>query len=418
MRPVCLLLVLVALLAGCRGAEEASVPPEPVANSAPTALVVRGGRLVEIDARTLEPLPGRAVHLQGHNGAIAMAPDGSRVAVGGAKSVRIVDLTDFDVVADLPKPHGYSRVVSWGDPDRIIVASEVHRQDRVDVLVLEAASGRLLSRRPFDTDFGSPFAAEATAGTVAFLLHPPIGLGSTRLVQTDAEGRSRLVRLERIISGVEYPDGVPAARFIWPALALNADGTRAYVVGAGDLVAEVDLKDGSVDYHELEPSASLAGRLWNWLEPTADAKSSDRTQLGALWLGDGQLAIHGLRTVATVDGEATEALGFRLVDTAEWSTRMVDPEVVSLDRSGGLVLAWGDLWDSGTGLRAYDLRGESVFQVLDDRPIESVTIVGARALARLAGEGRTVVVDLEDGRVVGATMKPALIPSRVVPVDR
>jgi hypothetical protein len=413
-RSVCLLLVLVVLLAACRDAEESSVGPERTAVSAQTVLVVRGGRLVEVDARTLEPLPGRGVHLRGHNGAGAVAPDGLRVAVGGWKSVRIVNLTRFEVAADLPKPHGYSAVVSWGHPRRIVVVSEVFRRNRVDVLVLDAGSGRMLSRRAFAAEDGSPLVAQTANGAVAFLLRPRTGIGPTRLVHTDAEGRSRLVRLDQIASGVEYPDGIPAARFVWPALALDADGTRAFVVGANDLVAEVDLAHGHVEYHALEPSLSLAARLRSWLEPSAEAKSSDRTQVGALWLGDGRLALYGYRTTAIADGEVTEARGFRLVDTADWSVEMVDDEVVSLDRTGDVVLAWADFWENGTGLRAYDLSGERLFHVLGERPVETVAVVGARALVKLADGKRTVAIDLGSGRAAPEPLRSALIPSQVV----
>ena len=415
-RRICLLLGLVLLLAACRDAEEASVRPEPATAADLTALVVRGGRLAEIDARTLKPLPGRALHLSGHNGGIGMAPDGSRVAVGGSKSVRIVDLARLEVVAELPKPHGYSTLVSWAGSRRIVVVNEVFRRNRVDVLVLDVESGRLLSR-PFAAEDGSSFAAESANGAVAFLLHPPAGIGPTRLVHTDRNGRTRLVHLDRILSGVEYPRGFPNARFVWPTLALDSDGAHAYVVGAADLVADVDLESGSVAYHPLEPSLSLAARLRNWLEPSAEAKASDRTEVGALWLGDNRLAVYGYRTVATVDGEVTEALGFRLVDTTDWSVRTVDADVGSLERSGDLILGWGNLWERRTGLRAYDLGGEGVFHVLRDLPIEAVSVVGHRALVKLAVGKRTVAVDLESGRVVPAPVRPSLIPSRVVTLD-
>ena len=414
MRSFCFLLVLTLSLAACSGDEQAPVRPEPAKASPPAALVVRGGRLAEIDARTLEPLPGRAVHLGGHNGDIAMSPDGSRVAVGGWKSVRIVDLARFEVVADLPKPHGYSRAVSWGQRGRIVVVSEVYRRNRVEVLVFETDSGRLLARRPFAAQDGSFFAAEVAHGTVAFLLQPFAGIGPTRLVYTDAQGRPRLIGLERIVSGIEYLGGTPAARVIWPALTLDADGGRAYVAGAGDLVADVDLQRRRVEYHELIPALSLAARVRNWLEPTAEAKLSDGIQLGALWLGEGRLALYGYRTTAVADGEVREALGFRLVDTAIWSVSMVDDEVVSLDRSGELVLAWSDLWDGGIGLRAYGLSGDELFHMLGERPVETVSIVGSQALVKLPDGKRTVAVDLRGGRVVGL-VESALIPARVVP---
>ena len=214
-------------------------------------------------------------------------------------------------------------------------------------------------------------------------------------------------------------------RDLWPALALDAGGRHAYVVGTDDLVADVDLKRGQVQYHSLEASRSVVARLRNWLEPNADAKASDWTQLGALWLGERRLALFGDRTVPIIDGdthhEVGEALGFRLIDTTDWSARMIDDEVIWMERSGDVLLAWGHLWSSvtqtysGIGLRAYDLNGEALFHVLGDRRVETASIVGSTAFAKLADGKGTFAVDLVSGRVEPA--EPAFVPSRVVGSD-
>ena len=414
-------------LTACRGEENASVRPESAVAAAPSALVVRGGRLAEIDARTLEPLPGRTVPLRGHNGSVGLSPDGSRVAVGGPKSVRIVDLTRFEVVADLPKPHGYSRLVSWGDPGRIVVVSEVFRKNRVDVLVLGVDSGRLLSRRSYPAEDGWPHVVRAANGSVAFLLHPIGGIGPTRLVQVDRSGRSRLYRLDRIASGNEWVGSTSVIRDLWPALALDADGAFAYVIGADDVLAEVDLARGRLAYHALTPTRSIAARLLDWLEPSAEAKASDWTQLGAEWLGDGRLALYGMRTEPILEGdthhEVGKGLGFRLVDTDDWSVRTVDEEVVWLDRAGNTLVAWGDVWSSiteefsGIGLRAWDLNGAERFHILGDRRVRTVSIVGTRALARLEDEPGALAIDLHTGRVERDLVPFADVPDLVVTPD-
>jgi hypothetical protein len=419
-------LVLVVALSACRSEEEAPVRTKPASTSAATALVVRGGRLAEVDAHTLEPR-GRAVHLRGHNGDVDLAPDGTRAAVGGWKSVRIVDLTRFEVVADLPKPHGYSRLVSWGDPGRIVVVNEVFRRNGIDVLVLDIDSGRLLSSRRFAAEDGWTSVARAAGGSVAFLLHPIGDIGPTRLVHVDRTGRSRLYRLDRIASGNEWVESSSVIRDLWPGLALDSHGAHAYVVAADDLVAAVDLERGRLEYHSLEPSVSLAARLWNWLEPSAEAKASDWTQIGALWLGDGRLALFGQRAVPIIEGdtldEVGEGLGFRLVDTDDWSVRTVDDEVVWMDRSGDMLLAWGNLWSSvtgefrGIGLRAYDLNGEELFHVLSDQRVDTAATVGGRALVTLPDEGGTIAVDLDNGRVLPEPVEPVYVPSRVVRTD-
>lgn len=428
MRSVCLLLVLVVLFAACRGAEGPSDQPEPAAAPAPTAVVIRKGRLVEVDARTLEPLPNRAVSLGRHYGGLAVSPDGLQLAVGGWKSVRVVDLTSFEVVADLPKPHGFPRLVSWGDPERIVVVSQVFRKNRADVHVIDAASGPLVSRRGVSAEDGRPLDARSANGSAAFLVPSPSseGIGPTRLVSVDRSGRSRVYRLGRIASGNQWTGQV--MRFVWPALALDDDGTHAYVVGAADLVAEVDLERGRVEYHALEPSVSLAARLRNWLEPTAAAKGSNMTQLGALWLGEGRLALYGMRIVPREDSdthqEISEALAFRIVNTADWSVQTVDDEVVWLDRAGDTLVGYGDLWNSATqrhigiGLRAYDLDGEELFRVLGDRSVRSVVAVGSRVFARIGDEeAGAVAIDLATGRVERDLVAFSRLPSRVVLPD-
>jgi hypothetical protein len=420
-RIACALVVCFLALTACRSDEEAKVRPEP-AVAAPTALVVHGGRLVEIDARTLQPLPGRTARVGNRYGDMDSSPDGARLAVGGQGTVRIVELADLETVAELPKPRGYSMLVSWLDPQRIAVVNEVFSRNRVDVLIIDADSGRLVSRRGLKAREGWPYGAQAVGGDIGFLLHPVKGIGPVRLVHVDRDGRSRIYRLDRIASGHAWVGQV--TRDIWPALTLDANGTRAFVVGADDLVADVDLVRGRVLYHALEPSVSLAARLRNWLEPSAEAKTSDFSQPYAIWLGEGRFALYGMQTVPIIEGdrhdEFGEALGFRIVDTADWSVRMVDDEAIWLDRSGDVLLAYGDLWSSvtqdytGIGLRAYDLDGEELFHALGNRRVQSVSVVGGRALAWLDEDMAAVAVDLRTGRVDPTPLAEGEVPDVVV----
>jgi hypothetical protein len=199
------------------------------------------------------------------------------------------------------------------------------------------------------------------------------------------------------------------------------------VVGSEDVVAEVDLRTFSVKYQSLRPSVSMIERLRNWLEPTAEAKASDWIQMGALWAGDGVLAVFGVRSVPFVeDGglqERDEPLGLKLVDTDEWSVRVIDEDAGWVERSGNLLLAHARLWHSaaqeirGIGLRAYTLDGERRFHVLEDRPVAGVQVLGKRALVYLDDGDTGALVDLRTGAIILRKLTHRQMPDRVLRVD-
>jgi hypothetical protein len=371
--------------------------------------VIDSGQLLELDSHTLRPVPGRSAPLGGFTGAAGISPDGTRVAVGGRRSVRVVALSSMEVVADLPKPRGYADLVSWPHPGRLLVVNEVEGQEEVETLLLDTDSRRILVRRRQAARESWPFGVQSADGAAVFLLHPVEGIGPVRLVRFDMRGRMRVVRLHRIASGKEWTRGLDVIRDIWPALAIDEKGRRAFVLGSEDVVAEVDLQTFRVSYHSLQRSVSIAERLRNWFEPSAAAKTSDWIQLGALWVGNGVIAVFGVRSVPYMeDGvlqERDEPLGLRLVDTADWSFRVVDEDARWVERSDDQLLAYASLWDSaaqetrGIGLRGYALDGTRRFHVLDERPIAGVLALGDRAYALLDDAGTAAVVDLQTAKV-------------------
>lgn len=409
MRRACLLCVCLVPLLGCRGGEDPGalrqepLPAEPI-------LAVDGGKLLELDSLTLRPVPGRSAAVGEATGSAAISPDGTRVAVGRRSSLRIVELVSLRVVKDVPKPRGHAALVSWAPSGRILVVNEVPAQQRVEALVFDVVSGRLLVRRRVPGREGWPFGIREARGSAVFLLHPIVGIGPVRLVAVDAGGRVRVVRLHRIRAGSEWVDGMDVVRDVWPALAVDEARGRAFVVAAGDMVAEVDLRTFGVSYHSFEEPTSLLGRMRSWLDPVAEAKASDWVQLGALWLGQGRIAVFGIRSVPFIQDEVLQErdqpLGLRFVDTEDWSVRVVDEQAGWCELSDGVLLAYASLWDSidqrrhGIGLRAYSLQGTRRFHVLGEEPIAEVQPLRDRAIALLDDAGSVALVDLRTGEIL------------------
>jgi hypothetical protein len=428
-RLVCLLSACVVALVACQS-DEGPEPQRPASSGGGTILAIEGGKVLELDSRTLGPVAGRSARLGRSTGAAGISPTGSHVAVGGRRAIRVVDLAEMKVVTDLPKPRGYASLVSWPNARRLLVVNEVEGREEVEALILDPTSGRLVVRRRLDARESWPFDVQMADAAAVFLLHPVDSLGPVRLVHFDVGGRLRSVVLEGIVSGKQWEEvepGTEVIRDVWPALAVDEEGGRAFVVGGGEVVAEVDLQTFRVEYRSLRPSVSMIERLRSWLEPTADAKASAWIRLRALWLGHDVLAVVGIRSVPFVeDGELQERdepLGLKLVDTDAWSVRVIDEDAGGVERSGNLLLAYARLWDSATqelrgiGLRAYALDGERRFRVLEDRPVAGVQVLGDRALAYLDDGDTGTLVDLRTAAIVRRELTHREMPDRVLRVD-
>ncbi|MGH3042501.1 MAG: hypothetical protein ACRDNG_12325, partial [Gaiellaceae bacterium] len=207
MRLACLLSACAVALVACQSDDEPS-PSRPASAGGETVLAIDGGQLLELDSRTLRPVPGRSAPLAGFTGAAGISPDETRIAVGGRRSVRVVELGSMEVVADLPKPRGYAGLVSWPRPGRLLVVNEVEGQEEVETLVLEAGSGRMLVQRRLAARESWPFGVQRAGSAAVFLLQPAEGVGPVRLVRFDVRGRLRVVRLNRIPSGTEWTRGL------------------------------------------------------------------------------------------------------------------------------------------------------------------------------------------------------------------
>jgi hypothetical protein len=229
-------------------------------------------------------------------------------------------------------------------------------------------------------------------GAFVLLLATDNRIGRARLAVVDADGPVRSVELARTRASAFFTGG----RQRRPGLAVDPEGRRAYVVGAGEPVAEVDLRTLRVSYHELGAHRSALGRVRDWLEPEAAAKGAlDGPDRHALWLGNGLLAVTGQdgRAVRTrrgeVTGMSTTPAGLDVVDVRAWRAVHLGRRTTDAALVEGRLLGFGVTFrrgrTAGAGLDVY-ARGTS-------RPRH---LFGTSPIWWTQGLGRTAVVGVGD----------------------
>jgi hypothetical protein len=253
-------------------------------------------------------------------------------------------------------------------------------------------------------------------------------IGPVRLLVVAADGSIRSVTLARILGGSHFDEtsADPLGTTRRPGLAVDPAEGVAYVVDPDGIVAEVRLADLAVGYHDLG-SSSLLARLSSWLTPAAQAKGLNGPELSARWLGDGLIAVTRSDETATRSKQgdtvvASTAGGLAIVDTADWTVRMLDSGADSAVVADGLLLATGDGWRSetagstststiwGNGVAAYGPEGRLRWRLHPGVRTSVVAVYGTHAVVQQAGDPNTAprpleLVDLGTGAV--ASMRPA-----------
>jgi hypothetical protein len=294
---------------------------------------------------------------------------------GVARSLRVVDVRRMRVTADLPLAGGAIGSLAWLAPERLLAVQEVCCKERQRLVAFDLARRRVGGRRPLG---GSVQGVGQTSRELVLLVAPANAVGPARLAIADRRGAVRSVRLNRIVAGVRL---LPGADFRVernvPGLAVDPDRRRAYVVSP-TLVAEVDLQNLTVGYHEPRPSTSRLSRLLDWLDPPAYAKGASGPTRAARWLGGGLLAVTGSDEDFVEDARGEQqsrlrAAGLSLIDTGDWSVRTIDRGADAVHVADDLLLATGSSLDPATsegdsiGLTAYNLDGRQRFQLFDGR---------------------------------------------------
>jgi len=406
-RTVPVALVALALL-GCGGKGEGAAPPPgttATAAAAPAEEVLAvwneltGSELFWADGRTLEPVDGRSVSFSYYYSAVDRSPDGDTLALGADDRgyVQLVDLDGMEALGTVDVGGGgYFERLHWVAPD-LLLASVSGVPSRV--VALDPAAQRVLSEHELP---GTVLSSRPVENGLVLLLAPSDRIGPARLAVFDGES-VRTAALPEIRAGWQHEGDTEAdyrSRQSIPGLAVEPSGSRALVVPAGNRVAEVDLETLEVGYHDLSEPVSLLGRLRDWLDPSAHAKTIDGPERNAVWLPSGLVAVSGSHYVAEGNSMDVTPAGLTLIDPGDWSVRRLSDEPNWVATRGDALLA--SSWKEGSREQAvivFDLDGEQRFS-LARRAADLSQASGGLLYVGSGGGSRYELVDLESGETV------------------
>jgi hypothetical protein len=360
----------------------------------------RAGQLVLLDPRSLEPKGGRVPLRRFVSFGLSFSPDRSMIVFGGFRPVlRFVDAARVRSIGTLDLGgRGTVLATAWPTPRRVLAAVQ-QRPGTLRLVTVDPVARRVLVRRPLAGRTEVVDAASSSHG-LALLLAAPASFGPARLVVARADGSVGSARIDAIDAGMSpkpVPGGSPPVDRRWlPGLAVDPAGGRAFVVGGGAPIAEVELRSMRIAYHRLAEPVSLLGRLREWLEPTGSAKGeSEGPVRTAHWLGDGLLAVSGWDARGT---ENPTAAGLKLVDTRAWTVRALDEDAAQVTLAGRVLLAYGSRFE--TGLTAYDREGRRLWHAFGRAAIGDVEASGDRVYVYRffrRAPARVIVLDLRTG---------------------
>jgi hypothetical protein len=347
--------------------------------------------LVPYDPVRLVP-SGHAIRLGHFAHAWSISPDrslfvaapGWRITKGEPAALRFVDLASgrLDGTVSLAGELGRVTATAWVGGRVLAVVSG---SGSTRVYSIDPEERVVSSRVEFP---GVVVLGERTPSRLVLLLAPGDHIGSATVAVVDRSLRVRTVVLDGITAGTTATGTGENNRLTIsrPALALSPSEQRAFVVGAGQAAASVDLRTLAVRYAPTRRTAVA----------TKHVEGSVRT---AAALPDGRLVVSG------VDYGARRAVGLWLVDPKDWSRRLLDPSVNFVRVAGGHVFVPGPK----AGLRIVNPSGKLV-ELFHTGSVSSVTVIGPRAFVTFFGTNqKAAVVELGSGRVVRHTVPGHLL---------
>lgn len=405
----CALLALV--FTACSGGDTREAANE----ARESVLGVIDATLAQLDPLSLRPIGPRATLRDYVASSGRYSPDGSRLVLaenGSSLRLRFVSATTLRTRGTLSLGvHGRTLLaIAWPRQRRLLVAlTSSPRSRELVVGVVDPETGQVAIQRLAAA--GMPVRIDSGRWGIALLLAPRDAISPARLVTITPQGRIRSVVLDQIPAGNEASQAGTHGplQLQLPALTVDAERQRAFVVSGAGPVAEVDLLTLRTSYHPLQRRASALGRVLGWLDPPAYASHNLEGPVRfATWIGNHLIAVSGWNGRG-VDGRAPS--GLTLIDTRSWSERVMTGQASNVAVARGIILAYesSEATDStGMGMAAYSLDGDLLWHTLDSRRIENVQVIGSRALVWVADSSATVlgqpvsisVIDLRTGSIV------------------
>jgi hypothetical protein len=328
-------------------------------------------------------------------------------------SIRFANLGSVRLVRGSVPLGGVATTLMWRNPSRIVALVYDCCSDSASIVVVNPATRRIVSRQSLDDHVAT---VARGPESLVLLLTPQNEIGPSRLAVIDPAGKMRTVPL-KVVAGMKWPQdsaSPPLGTQRIPAVTVDPESNRAYVIQPDGPAAEISLDALDVSYHDLT-SGSLLTRLASWLEPAAEAKGLNGPSRHGLWLGDGIMAVTGSNDAAVLDKDKGEIMtstpaGAIVVDTRDWTVRTLDRGADELTVGGSVLLTTGRTSTStserstGMGLAAYG----------DDLLVRYRLFGGESAWVQATWAGRgyiqvgdaTHVIDLASGRIVGERTAP------------
>lgn len=352
--------------------------------------------LVRLDPLSLQPVPGRRVTLPLEINLWTFSPGRSQL-VFGKDFEPVLHVVDLRTMRRLEKVDLRTKEsvhpIWWPAPRRLFALTLSRAETSPNLVMIDPVARRVLRRTPLA---GLPQVVGRTPRAAVILIlpvGPPGSIGPAEILVLDSRGVVRSVTLDEIQAGVERLDeGRSGVRTRIPGVAVDPDGGRAYVVGAGELVGEIDLATLRVTYHAVAGTASSPGEA----EPAGLVRS-------ARWVGDGRFAMWG--DDRDLSQHTERSAGLALVDTRTWVSQILNERATLAWAVGGTIFAYGGFAFAagrvtGIGLRAYGLNGDERFHLFDDGIVGGLQVFRNYGYVALDRPARVYVIDLRSGKIL------------------
>lgn len=358
------------------------------------------------DPRSLVPV-ARALQLStsgGHAQVVRVfSPDGWELALAGETPARkhrtaltFVDLERMRVSGRMTVAGDLVQMV-WPTPRRLLAFVAENpasaRTHDLPLYVIDPVTHRLVR-----TVTVPPLKVVRTTSAWVVGIFTPPGSNTARIARIDTNGSLRTIDT-RISGGATRVrrGGIRYEVIREPGLAIAPNGRKAYVIGPGQRLVEVDLRTLALSRHKLHPALPAINKV-------------ETSSIVALSLGDSLIALSGGATTFPLNANQaprSRPFGLRLLNTETWKVKMVDPYVDTAPVPAGdgmIVFHFG-------GAVGFSLDGTRRFIVHDTRLDPNGTAFGCGRYfyfqtdnSRMTRRGSpALALDAATGRKVGQT---------------